>query len=117
MRAELIDGKAIAADVRADVARDVAALRERGVVPGLVVVLVGDDVASATYVGAKEKASREAGMSGGTVRLPAATTQAELLRLVEELNGGPMHSGGGRCTRGGTLHSRKRDQRQREHGD
>lgn len=87
MRAELIDGKAIAADVRADVARDVAALRERGVVPGLVVVLVGDDVASATYVGAKEKASREAGMSGGTVRLPAATTQAELLRLVEELNG------------------------------
>ncbi|MDQ8158814.1 MAG: bifunctional 5,10-methylenetetrahydrofolate dehydrogenase/5,10-methenyltetrahydrofolate cyclohydrolase [Gemmatimonadota bacterium] len=87
MRAELIDGKAIAADVRADVARDVAALRERGVVAGLVVVLVGDDVASATYVGAKEKASREAGMSGGTVRLPAATTQAELLRLVEELNG------------------------------
>jgi methylenetetrahydrofolate dehydrogenase (NADP+)/methenyltetrahydrofolate cyclohydrolase len=87
LRAELIDGKAIAADVRADVARDVAALRERGVVPGLVVVLVGDDVASATYVGAKEKASREAGMSGGTVRLPAATTQAELLRLVEELNG------------------------------
>jgi methylenetetrahydrofolate dehydrogenase (NADP+)/methenyltetrahydrofolate cyclohydrolase len=87
LRAELIDGKAIAADVRADVARDVAALRERGVVAGLVVVLVGDDVASATYVGAKEKASREAGMSGGTVRLPAATTQAELLRLVEELNG------------------------------
>ncbi|MDQ8162165.1 MAG: bifunctional 5,10-methylenetetrahydrofolate dehydrogenase/5,10-methenyltetrahydrofolate cyclohydrolase [Gemmatimonadota bacterium] len=87
MRAELIDGKAIAADVRADVARDVAALSKRGVVPGLVVVLVGDDVASATYVGAKEKASREAGMSGGTVRLPAATTQAELLRLVEELNG------------------------------
>lgn len=87
LRAELIDGKAIAADVRADVARDVAALRERGVVAGLVVVLVGDDVASATYVGAKEKASREAGMSGGTVRLPTATTQAELLRLVEELNG------------------------------
>ena len=87
MRAELIDGKAIAADVRADVARDVAALRERGVVPGLTVVLVGDDLASATYVGAKEKASREAGMAGGTIRLPADTTQAALLALIEQLNG------------------------------
>lgn len=87
MRAELIDGKAIAAAVRAEVARDVDVLRERGVVPGLTVVLVGDDFASATYVGAKEKASREAGMSGGTIRLPAATTQAELLGLVEQLNG------------------------------
>ena len=87
MRAELIDGKAIAADVRADVARDVAALRERGVVPGLTVVLVGDDSASATYVGAKEKASREAGMAGGTIRLPADTTQAALLTLIEQLNG------------------------------
>jgi methylenetetrahydrofolate dehydrogenase (NADP+)/methenyltetrahydrofolate cyclohydrolase len=87
LRAELIDGKAIAADVRADVARDVAALRERGVVPGLTVVLVGDDIASATYVGAKEKASREAGMAGGTIRLPADTTQAALLTLIEQLNG------------------------------
>lgn len=87
MRAELIDGKGIAADVRADVARDVAALRERGVVPGLTVVFVGDDIASATYVGAKEKASREAGMAGGTIRLPADTTQAALLALIEQLNG------------------------------
>ncbi len=86
MHAELIDGKAIAATVRAEVARDVDALRERGVVPGLTVVLVGDDIASATYVGAKEKASREAGMAGGTIRLPADTTQAELLTLVEQLN-------------------------------
>ena len=87
MRAELIDGKAIAADVRAEVARDVDDLRARGVVPGLTVVLVGDDIASATYVGAKEKASREAGMAGGTIRLPADTTQASLLALVEQLNG------------------------------
>jgi methylenetetrahydrofolate dehydrogenase (NADP+)/methenyltetrahydrofolate cyclohydrolase len=87
LRAELIDGKGIAADVRADVARDVAALRERGVVPGLTVVFVGDDIASATYVGAKEKASREAGMAGGTIRLPADTTQAALLALIEQLNG------------------------------
>ncbi len=83
----MIDGKAIAAAVRAEVTLDVHALRERGVVPGLVVVLVGDDIASATYVGAKEKASREAGMTGGTIRLPAHTTQRELLALVEQLNG------------------------------
>lgn len=87
LRAELIDGKAIAAGVRAEVARDVAALRERGVVPGLTVVLIGDDKASATYVGAKEKASHEAGMAGGTIRLPADTTQAALLALIEQLNG------------------------------
>ena len=86
MRAELIDGKAIAVAVREVVARDVMALRARGVVPGLTVVLVGDDIASATYVGAKETASRAAGMAGGTIRLPAETTQAELLALVEQLN-------------------------------
>lgn len=86
MRADLIDGKAIAAAVRAEVARDVDALRLRGVVPGLTVVLVGDDIASATYVGAKEKASREAGMASTTIRLPAETTQAALLALVEQLN-------------------------------
>ncbi len=93
LRAELIDGKAIAADVRADVAREVAALRARGVVPGLTVVLVGEDIASATYVGAKEKASREAGMTGGTIRLPADTTQAALLTLIEQLNGDPAVHG------------------------
>jgi methylenetetrahydrofolate dehydrogenase (NADP+)/methenyltetrahydrofolate cyclohydrolase len=86
LRADLIDGKAIAAAIRAEVARDVDALRLRGVVPGLTVVLVGDDIASATYVGAKEKASREAGMASTTMRLPADTTQADLLALVEQLN-------------------------------
>jgi methylenetetrahydrofolate dehydrogenase (NADP+)/methenyltetrahydrofolate cyclohydrolase len=86
LRAELIDGKAIAATIRGEVAADVAALTARGVVPGLTVVLVGDDTASATYVGAKEKASREAGMAGETIRLPASTTQAELLGVVERLN-------------------------------
>ena len=86
MRAELIDGKAIAEAIRLEVAADVAALAARGVVPGLTVVLVGDDAASATYVGAKEKASKAAGMRGETLRLPASTTQAELLALVERLN-------------------------------
>ena len=86
MRAELIDGKAIAEAIRLEVAADVAALAAHGVVPGLTVVLVGDDAASATYVGAKEKASKAAGMRGETLRLPASTTQAELLSLVERLN-------------------------------
>jgi methylenetetrahydrofolate dehydrogenase (NADP+)/methenyltetrahydrofolate cyclohydrolase len=82
----LIDGKAIAETIRNEVAADVAALASRGVVPGLTVVLVGDDSASATYVGAKEKASKAAGMHGETIRLPASTSQDELLALVERLN-------------------------------
>ncbi len=67
-------------------AADVAALRLRGVTPGLAVVLVGDDPASAVYVGAKERASREAGMAGDTIRLLASASQSELLALVEQLN-------------------------------
>jgi methylenetetrahydrofolate dehydrogenase (NADP+) / methenyltetrahydrofolate cyclohydrolase len=84
--ARLMDGAALAQKVRSEVAADVAELRRRGVVPGLTVVLVGDDPASAVYVGGKEKASREAGMSGETIRLPATTSQAELLALVDQLN-------------------------------
>lgn len=76
----------LAQKVRAEVAAEVARLRLRGVTPGLTVVLVGDDPASAVYVGGKEKASREAGMSGETIRLPASTSQGELLALVEQLN-------------------------------
>jgi methylenetetrahydrofolate dehydrogenase (NADP+)/methenyltetrahydrofolate cyclohydrolase len=84
--ANLIDGTTLAKKIRAEVAADVSTLRERGVTPGLTVVLVGEDPASAVYVGAKEKASREAGMAGETIRLPASTSQAELLALVEQLN-------------------------------
>jgi methylenetetrahydrofolate dehydrogenase (NADP+)/methenyltetrahydrofolate cyclohydrolase len=84
--ARLIDGSAVAKKVRDQVAVDVAALRARGVVPGLTVVLVGDDPASAVYVGGKEKASREAGMAGETIRLPSTTTQGELLALIDQLN-------------------------------
>ena len=84
--ARLMDGALLAQKVRAEVATEVAELRRRGVTPGLSVVLVGDDPASAVYVGGKEKASREAGMAGETIRLPATTSQAELLALVEQLN-------------------------------
>jgi 5,10-methylene-tetrahydrofolate dehydrogenase/Methenyl tetrahydrofolate cyclohydrolase len=84
--AELIDGRAIAQKVRADVADRAARLAARGVKPGLAVVLVGDDPASAVYARAKGKACEEAGMHSVTLRLPATTTQAELLARVDELN-------------------------------
>ena len=91
--ARLIDGTALAAEVRAQVAADVAELRARGIVPELAVVLVGSDPASAVYVGAKEKALRAAGMAGETIRLPATSSQAELLSLVEHLNQDPTVHG------------------------
>ena len=84
--ARLIDGIAVAKQVRADVAKDVAELRGRGIVPGLTVVLVGDDPASAVYVRSKGKASTEVGMNSDTIRLPATTPQDELLALVDRLN-------------------------------
>ena len=91
--ARLIDGTALAAKIRGEVAMQVAELRARGVVPGLTVVLVGEDPASAVYVRAKEKASREAGMAGETIRLPASTSQAELLALIARLNTDAMVHG------------------------
>ena len=69
--ARLIDGVAVAKAVREDVARDTALLRERGIVPGLTVVIIGEDPASVTYVRSKEKASVQAGMKGETIRLPS----------------------------------------------
>jgi methylenetetrahydrofolate dehydrogenase (NADP+) / methenyltetrahydrofolate cyclohydrolase len=82
----LIDGAALARKIRDEVAHEVAELKARGVTPGLTVVLVGDDPASAVYVGAKEKASREAGMASETIRLAASSSEAQLLSLVQQLN-------------------------------
>ena len=93
MPAELIDGVAIARAVRADVARDAAALAERGVRPGLAVVLVGDDPASAVYVRAKGKACEEAGMHSVTIRLPHETSEEELLEQIDRLNEDPAIHG------------------------
>ena len=93
MPAEIIDGVAIAAKVRARVAQDATALKAHGVTPGLTVVLVGDDPASAFYVGAKEKACKEAGMNGETIRLPATTPEAELLAVIDRLNADPAVHG------------------------
>lgn len=83
---KIIDGKAIAADIREDIAADVAALKEQGVTPGLAVVLVGDDPASRVYVTMKEKACEKAGIFSDEHKLPAETTEAQLLALIEELN-------------------------------
>ena len=84
--AKIIDGKAIAAEVRADVALLAAALRERGVAPGLAVVLVGEDPASQVYVRNKDRAATGAGFEVQTLRVPADVEQEELLRIVRELS-------------------------------
>lgn len=91
--AALIDGVAVSKAVRLDVEREVAELKAKGIVPGLTVVLVGDDPASAVYVGSKEKRSKELGMKGETIRLPASTTQGELEALVDRLNADPSVHG------------------------
>ncbi len=86
MPAEIIDGRAIAKKVRADVAQRAIRLAERGVRPGLAVVLVGDDPASAVYTSSKSKAAEEAGMYSLNLRLPAETSEDDLLSRVDELN-------------------------------
>ena len=91
--AELIDGKAVAATVRARVAEIVKGLAAEGIVPGLSVVLVGDDPASAVYVRNKGEACKEVGMRGETIRMPATTTQSELEAVVDRLNADPKVSG------------------------
>jgi len=82
-----IDGKLLAANLRAEIADGVAKLRsEKGVTPGLAVILVGENPASVSYVTAKEKACREAGMLSREVRLPEGTSEADLVALVKRLN-------------------------------
>jgi methylenetetrahydrofolate dehydrogenase (NADP+)/methenyltetrahydrofolate cyclohydrolase len=87
--AQLIDGTAIGRLVRRDVAEAVERLKARGITPGLSVVLVGDDPASAVYVRSKGKACEEAGMRGETIRLPADTSEDALLAQVDRLNADP----------------------------
>ena len=82
----IIDGKAIAQRVREEARVKVETLRARGLTPGLATVLVGEDPASKVYVGGKEKACRAAGLESFGFHLPESTSQAELLRLVADLN-------------------------------
>jgi methylenetetrahydrofolate dehydrogenase (NADP+)/methenyltetrahydrofolate cyclohydrolase len=89
----LIDGRAIAEKVYVDLRGEIAELKSRGQTPGLAVVLVGDNPASRTYVRSKDKMSRELGLYSLKLELPAATSQQELLAIVEKLNCDPaIHS-------------------------
>lgn len=84
---KIIDGKLLAANLRTEIAAGTDELKKtKGVTPGLAVILVGDNPASVSYVTAKEKACREAGMLSREIRLPAETTEAELLELIRTLN-------------------------------
>lgn len=86
MSAVIIDGKQIAADVRADVAKRVAQLKEKGVSACLAVILVGEDPASVSYVTGKQKALAEVGMTDRSMHLPADTSEEELLKIIDDLN-------------------------------
>jgi len=86
MTARILDGQQIAADIREDIRKRVAALKQRGVTPGLGVILVGDNPASRSYVTAKEKACEEAGMFSDDNRLPADTSLEDLLGLIRRMN-------------------------------
>lgn len=86
MGAKIIDGKEIASQVKADVARRVLELKKSGVVPCLAVVLVGNNPASVSYVAGKRKALAEAGMEDRSIELPESVSEQELLSLIQKLN-------------------------------
>ena len=93
-QASIIDGKAIAAKLRLDIAAAVADLTQsHGIIPGLTVVLVGDDPASHVYVRNKVRQTAECGMTSNEIRLPASTSEAELLGVIARLNGDPAVHG------------------------
>jgi methylenetetrahydrofolate dehydrogenase (NADP+)/methenyltetrahydrofolate cyclohydrolase len=91
--ATIIDGKALAAKIRAELSGQVAELKASGVTPGLAVVLVGEDPASKVYVSMKEKACADIGIYSAEHKLPAETTEAQLLDLITELNDDPRIHG------------------------
>src|SRR3984957_3861243 len=84
--ANIIDGRAIASQIQGETAQRIAALKARGVQPGLAFVRVGEDPASKVYVGMKEKACAQLGIHSETRILPEATPEAELLKLLAQLN-------------------------------
>ncbi len=86
MTAQILDGAAIAADIRAEVARRAASVTGQGIRPGLAAVLVGDNPASISYVSAKARACEEAGIFAETFRLGADSPREEVLRLIQDLN-------------------------------
>jgi methylenetetrahydrofolate dehydrogenase (NADP+)/methenyltetrahydrofolate cyclohydrolase len=91
--AEIIDGVQVAHAIREEVRRDTESLKEKGIRPGLAVVLVGEDPASTVYVRAKGKACDDAGMHSTTIQLPASTTEREVINTVAVLNDDPLIHG------------------------
>jgi len=91
--AKIIDGKAIAAKIRGEIAAEVAKLAAQGVTPGLAVVLVGEDPASKVYVSMKEKACKDVGIFSDEYKLPAETSETDLLLLIDKLNNDPKIHG------------------------
>src|SRR5206468_9396009 len=91
--ARLIEGNAIGAVMRAELAGEITALQRKGIVPGLAVILVGDNPASQVYVRMKGKACDEAGLYHETIKLPKNTTEADLMSLLERLNANPKIHG------------------------
>ena len=89
----VIDGKAVAAEVLNECRAEVQELKEKGITPGLAVVLVGEDPASKVYVGSKVRTCGELGIHSQKIELPAETTQGELLKVVEGLNSDPAIHG------------------------
>lgn len=87
MDCKIIDGKAMAAEIRREVAERVASLKQKGIEPCLAVILVGDNPASVSYVTGKQKALAECGMKDVSMRLPQDTSEGELLELISKLNG------------------------------
>ncbi|GAA1434745.1 bifunctional methylenetetrahydrofolate dehydrogenase/methenyltetrahydrofolate cyclohydrolase [Microlunatus lacustris] len=93
MTAQILDGKALAATIKAELKERVAALAERGVVPGLGTVLVGDDPGSHSYVAGKHRDCAQVGIKSLEVQLPASTSAAELQAEIERLNADPACTG------------------------
>ena len=86
MSAQIINGKQVSQNIKERIKNEVSELKEKGIVPGLAVVIVGDDPASRVYVNSKKKACEELGMYSEEYALPKETTQEELVALVEKLN-------------------------------
>lgn len=93
MAAKIIDGKQVAAEMQAELKAEVAQLKQEGIVPGLGVILVGEDPASQSYVTAKERACAELGIYSDDNRLPADTTQKDLIALINKMNADPKING------------------------
>lgn len=93
MSAQIIDGKKVAADIRAQLKTEIGELKSKGIHPGLAVVLVGENPASKKYVTSKEKACTEIGIASFSHKIPETTTQDELIKLIDDLNNDPKVHG------------------------